>query len=429
MDKDTKGNFIASIVLAGFVISVFYHYIQGVYLGHGYPHNTFLFLPIDRFRDFFVLLEVNQHLNPYLGGAASAQYPFLNAVSYAFTFFPNDVSFILYNLLIITAFVFLNAVSIRADDRYASFIKVFIFSFLTYPFLFTIDRGNLEGLLSIVLLFCIYLYQKKNYVVSAIFLGLAIAMKVFPVVLLILFIADRRYKESIYAVAVASGATLVSLILFRGGLVANLTFLFHGSNIGGNSTLALFLGNNAFVQRGVSLFTFSKIMHNMLHLSQYIDMTLFLKLYSAVMVAVFMALALFVLLVETEFWEKAALLVFSMLLFPHISADYKLMHVFVPLLLFVNSGKKSRLDFFYALMFAFLLIPKDYYLLKSVISDSGTYDISIAVILNPIIMLVMMVVILVSGMKNWSTESSFRVIRMHRDELKRLCGLKAGDVA
>ena len=51
--KKNKVNFIAIIMLLGSIIAVFYYYVQGVYLGHGYPDNTCLFIPIDKFNDFF----------------------------------------------------------------------------------------------------------------------------------------------------------------------------------------------------------------------------------------------------------------------------------------------------------------------------------------------------------------------------------------
>ena len=49
-------------------------------------------------------------------------------------------------------------------------------------------------------------------------------------------------------------------------------------------------------------------------------------------------------------------------------------------------------------MFSLLLIPKDYYMFSKIISDSGTKDISIAVVLNILIMLVMMAVIIKDGL-------------------------------
>jgi ABC-type multidrug transport system permease subunit len=87
-----------------------------------------------------------------------------------------------------------------------------------------------------------------------------------------------------------------------------------------------------------------------------------------------------------------------MLLFTQISADYKLIFVCLPMLLFLNSNKEQIS--LYAIAFGLLLIPKDYYYLPNIVSDSGAKDISIAVLLNPLIMIAMMCMIIISGLKS-----------------------------
>jgi hypothetical protein len=68
------------------------------------------------------------------------------------------------------------------------------------------------------------------------------------------------------------------------------------------------------------------------------------------------------------------------------------------MLLFLSSNGEQISA--YAIGFGLLLIPKDYYFLSGIISDAGTNDISIAVLLNPLIMIAMMCMIIVSGLKS-----------------------------
>ena len=77
-----------------------------------------------------------------------------------------------------------------------------------------------------------------------------------------------------------------------------------------------------------------------------------------------------------------------------MSVDYKLIHIFIPLYLFVNNNKVDNKDLFYVLMFSFLLIPKNYYYLNNIISDSGANDISISILLNPMIMMTFSAIII-----------------------------------
>ena len=76
MDKETKIRNIVAIILIGFVASLFFHYLKGVYLNLPYPHNTFLFRPDDKFADFFVLYDIMEYRSPYIGDHLSAQFPF-----------------------------------------------------------------------------------------------------------------------------------------------------------------------------------------------------------------------------------------------------------------------------------------------------------------------------------------------------------------
>ena len=118
----------------------------------------------------------------------------------------------------------------------------------------------------------------------------------------------------------------------------------------------------------------------------------------------FVFLSGYVFFIEKELWKKIMLLVSAALLLPHVSADYKLIYIFIPMYIFINLEKKSRFDLFYAVMFGLLLIPKDYYLFSKIVSDSTYSDISIAVVLNILIILAMSSVIIVDGFLNWLTE-------------------------
>ena len=95
------------------------------------------------------------------------------------------------------------------------------------------------------------------------------------------------------------------------------------------------------------------------------------------------------------------ILISMALLLPHISADYKLIYIFIPMFMFINSDKKSRFDLFYVIMFGLLLIPKDYYQFSRIVSDSGCSDIGIAVVLNIFIIISMVAVIVKDGLSNW----------------------------
>ncbi len=397
LDREKTINLITAIIVIGFSISVFYHYILGAYFGLGYPYNTFLFTPLDRFNDFCNLYRANINLDPYPNPLAP-YYPFLNLLIYLLTFFPIEFSFVLYSMFVIIFFICLNAVYLKTDESYLYITRIFIFSFLTYGFLFTIDRGNTDGLLAIFLMLFIFFYERNKTLVSSLFLAFAIASKVFPAVFLILLLSDKKHKEVLLTIAIVILLTIGSLLLFQSNFYDNLIFLLKGHNMSNNPYYQIYLGNNNLIQRGVSLFTIFKIIFIEMGLIKTINMTKFLSYYSVCVIILFFILATYIIFIEKEFWKKTTLLVFSMLLFTQISADYKLIFVCLPMLLFLNSNKEQIS--LYAIAFGLLLIPKDYYYLPNIVSDSGAKDISIAVLLNPLIMIAMMCMIIISGLKS-----------------------------
>ena len=260
MSRNTKIYLLSFAILAGFTLGVVIHYMQGVYQELPYPNNTFLFRPRARFSDFFDVIRDAHTLTPYLE-YKSAQYPLLVIIGYLFSLIPM-VPYPIYLVIICTVFLFFSLANLSVGHPLASATHIFIITFLTYPFLFAIDRGNFESLLFILLLAFAALYSKKQYLASAIVLSFAISLKVYPAILLILFIPDKKYREAALSIGATVVITMVSLLCFRGGLIPNLSYLFQGANIGSNDRFTQFVSlDYNVVQRGVSLLTLIKIFH------------------------------------------------------------------------------------------------------------------------------------------------------------------------
>ena len=399
LNRRKKIQFLSLIVLIGFGFGVAYHYYFGTYWQQPYPQNTFLFVPSKHFSDFYDVVRDGHTLSPYLE-YKSAQYPFLAMLGYLFSLIP--AAYIVYALLIIIFFLLLSVTHLWVDNWLTSATPVFILTFLSYPILITIDRGNFESLVFIFLLSFMYFFTKERYFTSALFLSFAISMKLYPAILLVLFIPEKRVRELLICVVSTVAITLASLLCFRGGLLPNLAFLLHGSNIGANPLFSQFTSlSSNMVQRGVSLFTFIKILSYSVGLFQGVKSSLFLTCYLIFAGALGILIVLSVVFIEKEIWKRVALLIFAMLLLPHISADYKLLHLFIPIYLLINSKHLSRFDILYLVAFALLLIPKDYYYFPNMVSDAApghVHDVSISTFLNILIMVIITLAILINGL-------------------------------
>ncbi len=98
-----------------------------------------------------------------------------------------------------------------------------------------------------------------------------------------------------------------------------------------------------------------------------------------------------VLFVEMAFWKRVALLVFAMNLLPYVSGDYKLLHIFIPLLLFVRSPEKTARDWLYCLLFHLVVDPEDY--LRLPINPEAASN----VFFNPLIMSTFVLILVTEG--------------------------------
>jgi hypothetical protein len=111
----------------------------------------------------------------------------------------------------------------------------------------------------------------------------------------------------------------------------------------------------------------------------------------------FLALSFQLLYWRGRFWKKVLLLVVAMNLLPQVSADYKMLHIFVPLFLFVNQDLPEKSDLLYAILFGLLLIPKDY-------ARLGLHpEASTSVLLTPVIMLFAAIAVVVEEAGNRRT--------------------------
>lgn len=392
--KAEKINIVSNIVILGFVLSVIYHYVMAAYAGNGYPYNTFLFYPADRFNDFFNPLNQSRALDPYFGEYffKSNYYPFAHILLFPFTLIEPSYALLLYLSLMCLAIAGIVAGSLSGLPKADHIRNVFVFSFMSYPALFTYDRANLEGILFILMyIFLTYWPRGKGYI-GSIALSAAIAIKAFPAVFLSLLVSMKKYRLAVLTVLFTVLITLASASLLHGGLQKNVSYFLSMS--GGLNTAPMIQANN-LVQRGVSLYTLIKMALIETDSIYDVDINLLLKYYTWTVLTLFLALSFFITKEGIRMWEKVFLIVAAMLLFPNFSAEYKLLHLYLPLIFFARKREVERSDTFYAVMFGLLLIPKDYYFFKKIISDSGVSDISIGVVANIIFLLIMTLSIIV----------------------------------
>lgn len=376
-----KVKLISAIVIIGFVLSVIFHYILSSYLGFNfYPNNTFLFNPNDKFNDFFNIYNASTELNPY-SEPVSVYFPFTYILMFIHTLMNKWVAFTLFTGIFIASLFYVVFNSIPSLVKAEKYFYSFVLIFMSYPILFVIDRGNVEIWLFLSLLMFVNFYAKEKIILSILFLSIAISMKLYPAVFGLIFLFDKKYKEIFYTSITTISITLISMVFLKGGVFNSINGL--------TKCLAEF--NRSYIhdlhgiQHNISLFAPLKFVFYQLA-KKYSSIAslenIFNTGYFILAILIFGIVSFFLFKYKHQYSNKISLLLLSSLVLPQISFDYKLINLYIPLLLFIKKDEKSKYDFPYSILYGMLLIPKDYLFIEK--------DISIAIFFNPILILILM---------------------------------------
>jgi hypothetical protein len=100
--------------------------------------------------------------------------------------------------------------------------------------------------------------------------------------------------------------------------------------------------------------------------------------------AVFGIITIRMFLKNYPFWRKLLTVILMMILFPQSSADYRLLMLYPPLILFLALEESNPFDYIFIGLFGLILIPKAYVILES--------DVNIGILLNPILLVLLLIV-------------------------------------
>jgi len=409
--KDQKLAIVAIIIIVGLAGSSFYHYLLGVHYHLGFPFNTFLFKPQDRFNDFF-----NNYRQITLTGSGifTIGHELINYIYYFISLIPfhTDVTaYLFYAEIFLEYLFFYNYLNIKNYEYARStgfeiIIYSIIFTFFTYPVLFSIDRGNREMYIFMIMSLSIFFYYNKKYFVSAILLGLAVHAKIYFAIFLLIYFSDRKYKEIAIVIFLFIVSPLLALVIDKWLLPAvqftgsGFVFLKTAASSDNFYNQIYVLGDDGAgfcsslygALKAIIYLIFPNIQAGSLPIQHLFSFYL--------PVAAFFAgiIALYVILIEKERWRKVTLVTLSLILFPYVTGDYRLIILFIPLWMFMNSKRISKHDITFAILFGLLLIPKDYYIIRD--------SISISVILNPLLIIIFMILLVHEGLETWKEQNS-----------------------
>ncbi|NDD92746.1 DUF2029 domain-containing protein, partial [bacterium] len=392
-----------------FFVAITFHYVLGAYADLSYPYTTFLFNPKDRFSDFFYCVRFAQDRNPYLGDPIlrSNYFPFANFIFYVLSLLPRAKNaLLLYSatfLLGLFALIYRQLKTLLRETP-ERLLATFILTLCSAPVLYTLDRGNMEGLLFLGL--AVYWLGEQAHLEKTVSkkwgklgnfaLASVISFKLYPALLLLIPLSQRRFKDVGVILTWVFVLSLGSLLTFKGGFFNNLDFILSGFQVGE----VRHWNSPTLLQRGVSWFTAFKGIWMQWDGESILTLTSLQKAYLALIGVSTALLSAVVLAHPRATREMQWLVLLSMIvLFPHLSGDYKLIHFIIPLLGILGqppsksvSVSQERSRFFLVLLIALVLVPKDYAWLSRVTTDAanisrtGLTPASVAILINPLLL-------------------------------------------
>ncbi len=370
-ERDVKRNrvrLLVTIVLVGTLASIAWHYVSGFYLGQGYPQSTFLYAPDLHFSDWrYVYIYAQKFVRgvPWQFG----YFPFGSLTAVTSTVVRASVGFILMVVLFlgVLALILRRFVFDCEEHALTRAQGIVILVGLSYPVLFVLDRGNMEMLVfAFIAGFFYFTYVRERPWMAALCLAAAIAFKLYPATLLLVLLAERRFKPLVLTVIITGGLTAISV-----GLLAVVGHFSLADvvqmDIGGKGVFMHGTVAGAAVEGTHSLWDLVGLW-KMLRQAGVTEWST--KMYAVAAAATFLGLVVYAVFRETERWKIVLLATVPGLLLPYFSADYTLIQLYFPLVFFLNARRVSRWDVVYVALFGILLVPVDYYHIRGEISIS-----------------------------------------------------------
>jgi Glycosyltransferase family 87 len=362
-DIETRRTIYCTVVAYGFVASVLWHFMAGMFYGVPTPWNSFLPAPISRFSDFYQIHS--DWVRFHFGGVAYGllYFPSTYLLVDPFTFFPTAyVAVAVFLAICCTFFAWYSYISLKSDNGWATARDMLLGCFLSYPFIFLVHTANLEFFVAMFVALFFFFYQRQQFRVAGFFLAFAISMKLMPGVFLVLLVSDRRYRMILSILAWITLLSLASLLIFEGGIRDGLSSYLSNFNQSQRMYFDLMVmrgdGNNF----GHSLLNGARVLFP----GAFPDMSPVLMPYAAFAAITFSIVSYLVVMRETEFWRKICLLTLCLDLLPYTSTDYKLIYPVLAAYLFINKRAAEPSDPYVAILFGLIVIPKGYFTIGSI---------------------------------------------------------------
>jgi hypothetical protein len=215
-----------------------------------------------------------------------------------------------------------------------------LFLFFCFPLIFLIQRANIEIVLWVIIVLGVLAYRRGAAILAAVLFGIAASIKLYPILLLGLFLkpASRRTRQDLPAFAIGLVTTVVALIAATAYTGPTFLLAAHGFTTGVDRFQDHYVDTVSKVEVAFDHSLFSPLKY--LAYSNHASPAPWTQTYY--LIAGAFALLLFVRVRTLPFLNRAVFLLAAMVSLPPVSFTYTLVHLYLPLLLLLCALAASR---------------------------------------------------------------------------------------
>lgn len=244
--------------------------------------------------------------------------------------------FISYNLVIVILLQNIISKYLSKCIKYVPYVLLSIVLSNVY-YLYVIERGNSVGIVVVLLLYALYYKDDKDpkkRELSLILIAIAAGIKVYPALFGLLYISEKKWKESFRLICYGLATFFVPFVFFGG--------------IGG---MIQFFRNQMWIQKQGTSFQSIGMICRFFAKTTGNDYA-YISLICTFVVAFILMTSFFV---QKTDWKKVALLSIMMIILPGWSGSYTSIYMLIPMvLLFSKSNEGNVEEYFFSIFFGFL---------------------------------------------------------------------------
>tara|TARA_B100001248_G_C27366376_1_gene449230 strand:- start:494 stop:1588 length:1095 start_codon:yes stop_codon:yes gene_type:complete len=350
--------------------------------------------PIMKFGDWLNDSAVISNNSPYLnsGGWHLNSYPpfaylQVNLINYlAF-----EIREVIYFIFLAIFYLLTLSTDIRNKFNLGKVNILFLVLFTSYPFLFTLDRGNIT-ILAFFWLFVAFCINRKSTLFECVFIALAGATKIYPAIILIKYFFEEKKKKYFFiGGSIIFLVSAASLFLFEGGILNNIIkykelLSERSSNVNFSNGQPLWFTLDLWSFLQILTSAFISVFNLKIESIKNLFGIELLSLFNFLSISLFIFFTYFIEKNKYSDIKKITFYLLSVIFIMPYSYDYHLMFILIPIFLLIISDYKSENKNFF-LYLILLSLPKRFLIVP--IGNMGIGVVELGCIVNPILILML----------------------------------------